>query len=229
VSIGDIGLPGITKKEARNFTGNTHGGMVCVKGQWYIFYHRQTNQQKCARQGCAEKISIEQDGSIKQVEVTSCGLNSGPLKAIGNYEARIACNLWGDHGTLDYNKVRLKETEYPYFTQTGVDRESNPDQFIRNMKNGAVAGFKYFNFDEDKPSSISVKIKGSGNGKIMVYTELNPFEKGDESNLVAKIDIKAVETISEMNSIITNVTGVKALYFQYLGEGYLDFISFCLQ
>lgn len=72
VSIGDIGLPGVTKKNARNFLGNTHGGMVCVKGQWYIFYHRQTNQQMCARQGCAEKITIEPDESIKQAEVTSC-------------------------------------------------------------------------------------------------------------------------------------------------------------
>ena len=228
VSIGDIGLPGVTKVKARNFIGNTHGGMVCVKGQWYIFYHRQTNQQMCARQGCAEKINLEKDGSIKQVEVTSCGLNSGPLKALGNYEARIACNLWGKQGTLDYNKVRLKETEYPYFTQTGVDRESDPDQYIANMKNGAVAGFKYFNFDLDKPSSLCVTVRGSGNGKMKVYTEMNPFEKGDETKLVATIDIKPVETWCEMKSNLENLTGTQALYFRYVGEGYVDFNSFCL-
>lgn len=56
VSIGDIGLPGVTEENPRNFTGNTHGGMVCIRGQWYIFYHRQTNQQMCARQGCAEPL-----------------------------------------------------------------------------------------------------------------------------------------------------------------------------
>jgi arabinoxylan arabinofuranohydrolase len=51
ISIGDIGLPGVTAENARNFTGNTHGGMVCVKGQWYIFYHRQTNRQKVCAAG----------------------------------------------------------------------------------------------------------------------------------------------------------------------------------
>lgn len=56
VSIGNIGLPGVTEENPRNFTGNTHGGMVYIRGQWYIFYHRQTNQQMCARQGCAEPL-----------------------------------------------------------------------------------------------------------------------------------------------------------------------------
>lgn len=62
VSIGDIGFKGNTV--ANNYTGNTHGGMVEINGQWYIFYHRQTNKQKCARQGCAEKLTIRPDGSI---------------------------------------------------------------------------------------------------------------------------------------------------------------------
>ena len=62
VSIADIGYKGNTIPH--NYTGNTHGGMVEVNGQWYIFYHRQTNKQKCARQGCAEKITILPDGSI---------------------------------------------------------------------------------------------------------------------------------------------------------------------
>ena len=62
VSIGDIGFKGNTV--ANNYTGNTHGGMAEINGQWYIFYHRQTNKQKCARQGCAEKLTIQPDGSI---------------------------------------------------------------------------------------------------------------------------------------------------------------------
>ncbi len=168
VSNGDIGLPGVTEENARNFIGNTHGGMVCIKDQWYIFYHRQTNQQMCARQGCAEKIEIESDGSIKQVEMTSCGLNDGPLRAAGKYEARIACNLSGKKGTFKYDKVVCKETEYPYFTQSGSDRESMPDQYIANMKDGAVAGFKYFDFSSGHPKNIDIEIKGKADGKILL-------------------------------------------------------------
>ena len=81
VSNGDIGLDG---RETPVYTlGNNHGGMVEANGQWYIFYHRQTNGTEFSRQGCAEPIEIAADGSIKQVEITSCGLNGGPLERRG--------------------------------------------------------------------------------------------------------------------------------------------------
>lgn len=124
--------------------------------------------------------------------------------------------------------MRLKETEYPYFTQTGTDRESDPDQYIANMKHGAVAGFKYFDFDADKPSSLCVTVKGPRNGRMLVYTEMNPFEKGDKAKLVAEIAIKPVEAWCEMKADLAKLTGTQALYFKYEGEGYVDFKSFCL-
>ncbi|MCM1026576.1 MAG: family 43 glycosylhydrolase [Roseburia sp.] len=219
VSNGDIGLPGVTAQNARNFIGNTHGGMVCVKGQWYIFYHRQTNQQRCARQGCAEKITIEKDGSIKQAEMTSCGLNDGPLRAAGAYEARIACNLWGAKGTFSYDRAACKETEYPYFTQTGTDRESMPDQYIANMRDGATAGFKYFDFDENHPEQISVEVRGRADGKLCVYTE-----PGAEP--VAEIPVTPSLSWKRFTAGLAKLEGVKALYFTYRGTGYIDFKSF---
>jgi hypothetical protein len=64
--------------------------MVEVLGQWYIFYHRHTNGTCFSRQTCAEAIEIKEDGSIPQVELTSCGLNGGPLLGRGEYPAYIA-------------------------------------------------------------------------------------------------------------------------------------------
>ena len=221
VSIGDIGLPGITKENPTNFIGNTHGGMVCVNGQWYIFYHRQTNQQKCARQGCAEKIYFEADGSIKQVEVTSCGLNPTPIRGIGTYEARIACNLWGKNGNFDYNKTRHKETEYPYFTQSGKDREENPDQYIANMMNGAVAGFKYFDFSKEAPERIQIEVRGTGRGVVKVSTE-----KGGAS--VANIKVEPSNANQSFVAEMQKLNGTQPLYFEFKGEGCIDFISFTL-
>ena len=75
ISIADIGYRG--NEKPLNYLGNTHGGMAEINGQWYIFYHRQTNRRKCCRQGCAEKLNILPDGRIEQAQVTSCGLNSG--------------------------------------------------------------------------------------------------------------------------------------------------------
>ena len=67
--------------------------MVKADGQWYIFYHRQTNGTEYSRQGCEEKIYIDPDGKIGQAEITSCGLNDGPLIGEGSYPAYIACHI----------------------------------------------------------------------------------------------------------------------------------------
>lgn len=220
ISIGDIGLDGVTEANARNFTGNTHGGMVNINGQWYIFYHRQTNQQKCARQGCAEPLVIDSDGQIAQAEMTSCGLNGGPLEGKGTYEARIACNLWGAKGTFAYVELHHKETEYPYFTQSGGDREENPDQYIANMRDGAVAGFKYFDFKETE--TVSVRIRGTGTGEIDVFTDL-------DQKPAARIPVHVSESWNDFSAGISVGQGVYPLYFKYTGDGSIDFDRFRLR
>ncbi len=214
ISIGDIGLPGVTADFPRNFTGNTHGGLVNVKGQWYVFYHRQTNQQMCARQGCAEKITILADGSIPQVEVTSCGLNLGPLPAHGNYEARIACNLWGKKGTFAYRQPHHQEPEYPYFTQTGTDREENGDQYIANMTDGCVAGFKYFSF-QGTEKRLTIIARGSSEGEVEVCSD--PKEAP-----MARIPVHPVDVWQDFSAELPRLSGTKALYLRYEGTGSMD-------
>lgn len=210
ISNGDIGLTGVTAENARNFTGNTHGGLVEVGGQWYVFYHRHTNQQMCARQGCAERITILPDGSIPQVEMTSCGLNNGPLPAKGTYEVRIACNLRGAKGTFGYTKAHHKETDYPYFTQSGADREADGDQYIANMKNGAMAGFKHFRFDGDEHE---IAVSGKGRGHFIV---------SDEENELAKVPMNDCAKISVLR-------GVHPLYFTYHGDDTAEFMTFTIR
>ena len=78
------------------YGGNNHGSMVQIGEKWYIFYHRQTNGTSFSRQAMAQEIQILPDGSIPQVEMTSCGLNGGPLVGKGTYPAHIACNLFCD-------------------------------------------------------------------------------------------------------------------------------------
>lgn len=221
VSIADIGFHGNTKPT--NYTGNTHGGMVEINGQWYIFYHRQTNRIKCSRQACAEKIYIEADGSIQQVEVTSCGLNDGPLTAKGTYEARIACNLNGKKEMVKSDEANKtdKHMELPYFTQTGQDRVCDGDQYIANMKDGAWCGFKYFNFDGTE-AQIRITTKSTASGTINVYT--------DRSNPpVASIAISESDNWSEWKASLTSVSGVKSLYFEYIGQGTLNFKEFAIE
>lgn len=222
VSIGDVGLNG--RREPLNYTGNTHGGMVEMDGQWYIFYHRQTNKQKCARQGCAEKITILPDGSIPQAEITSCGLNPAPLRGRGEYEARIACNLWAKGGkTFAYLKTFEKDKKklHPYFTQSGEDREGDGDQYIANMRDGATAGYKYFDFDG--LNTVTVSLRGQGEGQMEV--RLRPDEAP-----IALFSVHPGAAWKQFTGTVnTPVSGKQALYFTYSGEGYVDFNSFTLE
>lgn len=220
ISIGDIGYQG--NQEPVNYTGNTHGGMVEVTGQWYIFYHRQTNKQKCCRQGCAEKLTILPDGAISQAEITSCGLNEGPLQGVGSYEARIACHLTSAQGTFAYEQGSAKDKKaiHPFFTQSGTDREDQGDQYIANLRDGSTAGFKYFVLEN--PKTVTVRVRGQGVGQIEVRLGLTAdpvafiqvSTGADWDIFTGKFDVES--------------EGVYPLYFTYTGNGYVDFAEFSL-
>ncbi len=223
VDQGDMFLNGNEdESKALNYLGNTHGGMLKIGEQWYIFYHRQTNRHSYSRQACAEKLVRNPDGSFQQAEVTSCGLNDGPLKAEGRYEARIACNLWSKNGVGRYDGSSPKKrlADHPYFTQTGKDREENGDQYIANMQDGAVAGFKYFQFDG--PKKILVELGGTADGQMEVSD--NPEFKN-----VTSIPVSLKGGIASFGSRLDVGAGVKPLYFRFVGTGAVDFHAFELQ
>lgn len=216
VDLGDLYMGNTDESHASNYLGNTHGGMLKLKDQWYIFYHRHTNRHGYSRQACAEKLTRTEDGRFLQAEVTSCGLNDGPLEGQGRYEARIACSLWSKQGTGRYDipNPRKVYAEHPYFTQSGSDRTKNGDQYIANMRDGAVAGFKYFRISGAK--TISLETRGSGSGVMEVSASQ------DFSSLCAAIPIGGGEVP------LTLEDGVYPLYFRFSGTGAIDFIAFIL-
>jgi hypothetical protein len=219
ISIGDVFLDGRNRENALNYLGNTHGSIEYVNGQWYVFYHRQTNLNQFSRQACAEPINIEQDGSIRQVELTSCGLNGGPLAGRGSYEARIACNLRSGNGVFAYGMVKPENTEHPYFTQEFLNGDETPVQYIANMRDKSMAGFKYF--EMDGAEKISLLVRGAAGGSIIVSMET-------DTDPIARIEIKPGSDWYEIAAPLLPVFGKHALYFIYHGNGSLDFKQFKL-
>ena len=136
VSNGDVGINGRKSDDKLNMTGTTHGSIIEVKGQWYVFYHRLTHKSDYSRQACAEKITIEPDGSIRQVEITSCGLNDGPLRGEGTYPAGICCNL--TNGRMPHGCNSVYPIAFPNVTNLGEER------FIGEIEDGTLIGYKYF-------------------------------------------------------------------------------------
>ena len=221
VSCGDIGLNGATDpNHAKNDTGNTHGSLIEIEGKYYIFYHRHSNRKQSSRQGCAEEIRFE-DGRFYQAEMTSCGLNGGPLEGKGEYGTFCACNLYGPAGTRFLSMIKRPVFGLPYLTQDGGDRVGGPDQYIANMCNGAVAGFKYFDLADT--TKIRINIKGRAEGVVEVATK-----EGGEP--VAKIKIGAVREKHGFSARFNKPLGEKdALFFTFKGKGSFNFYTFELK
>lgn len=170
VSNGDIGYNGRTESEKLNMTGTTHGSIIEINNQWYVFYHRLTHKSDYSRQACAEKIYIDSDGNIAQVEVTSCGLNDEPLKAEGEYPSIIACNITNGH--MPHGSNSIYTFPFPNVTNIGDER------FIAEVENETLIGYKYFKFSGNKNISVTIR-KETENNKVKLEAPKRIDERCD--------------------------------------------------
>ena len=105
----------------------------------------------------------------------------------------------------------------PYFTQSGKDRESDPDQYISNFSDGSVAVFKYF--DVQTLTRLGVVYKGRGQGILKVFDI--------EDSLITELRIEKTETIKVVSSKVNPFKkGKQLLKFVFEGKGHFDFIAF---
>ncbi len=195
------------------YGANNHGSMVQIKDDWYIFYHRQTNGTWYSRQGCAEKLTILPDGSIPQVEITSCGLNGGPLAGKGEYPAYLACHLFYEKPSMYVGDSRA-----PKVMQDGRDGDEEIG-YIGNIQDTATAGFKYFDCQDVK--EIRIQTRGYGDGEFEVKTAW-------DGEVLARIKIQYTNVWEEYTAPIAIPDGVQAIYITYRGGGNVALCSFAL-
>ena len=168
--------------------GNDHGSVCNINGQWYIFYHRMTNNTIMSRRACVEKIEILPDGTIPTVEMTSLGFEDS-LDPFKPYPADIACVLKGG----------CFITEKDIFTRS-----------IVNITHGNIIGYKYFDFGEDfssKTMKIALKVRGMGTvTKVAVYAD-----DYENSEPVGYVDIGTGDGV--YTGVIKSLTGRHSIYF----------------
>lgn len=213
VSNGDIGLNG--RKKPVYTLGNNHGGLVQANGEWYVFYHRQTNGTEFSRQGCAEKILFLEDGSIQQTEITSCGLNDGPLSGSGVYPAVIACHLTSltTMDKIDYENPIMK-------AQTRITEQQNIS-YVTAIKNGTVLGYKYFAIDSDAVAALGLELRGEFIGEIKICITDNCDVLLGRKKMCLRKDMWENVSIP----VKFQKSGRYALYFIFEGDGNLDMKS----
>ncbi len=199
------------------YGGNNHGSIIEINSVWYVFYHRHTNGTNFSRQACAERIEIGKNGKIKQVEMTSCGLNDGPLLGEGEYPSYLACNLFCNLESLytDFTGSWMNN-DFPKITQDGRDGDEEIG-YIQNMKNGATAGFKYFNLKE--VSKIRIWTRGYCRGTFEIRTVW-------DGPVLAEIPIQLDNVWKAYESEISMPEGKQAIYLTYKGGGSASLKSF---
>ncbi len=202
------------------YGGNNHGSIVEIEGAHYVFYHRHTNGTAFSRQGCLEEIEIAADGTIAQVEMTSCGSINKPLDGKGEYPAYLACNLFCNEESVytDWTGSWMNN-QFPKITQDGRDGDEEVG-YIANMKDSATAGFKYFACEGI--TQVKIKVRGYCSGKFEVKTAWDGEPLGS-------IRVGFSNIWQEYASKIAIPDGVQALYFTYKGNGSASLASFTLE
>ncbi len=203
---------GFDDKPAYYF-GNNHGSLVKINDDYYIFGHRHTHTSQYQRQGVAEKITMNEDGTFNQAEMTSCGLNGKPLSCHETYPAYIACVLMSGSGAGELGKVDNE-------LHPRISMDENMESYIVNMQDKAICGFKYFDFKD--VGSIRIEVQSTASGMFEVYNDLNQAP-------IASIQVDDTDTWKWYESLVNIDDGVYPLYFRYIGKGKAKFKEFSIQ
>ena len=215
-------------------SGNTHGSICEVNGQWYVFYHRQSGLNEFARQAMVAPIEVaveEGEGgkvSISEGEYNSEGFSLDGLDPLEHHSAGIACWYTGP-------KVAVHEWPNNVFSGSyiassyGTDDKMEAPYDLRNNTNevvnntdGSIVGYKYFNFTstngKDKVQLLLRLVPEGVDGTIQVMADSPWASRGGK--LLGTIELKAdmPGTPTELSVALPELgqlTGKHALYFTF--------------
>ena len=97
----------------------------------------------------------------------------------------------------------------------------NGDQYIANMRDGSVAGFRYFAFADIK--AIEIEISGQASGRMLVANT------PDFAEPTACLAVKVEGDRRSFRTPMRPISGTQPLYFRFDGTGSLNFHVFTLE
>ena len=220
-----------------NVSGNTHGSICEINGQWYVFYHRQSGLNEFARQAMVAPITVNvEEGpggkvTISEGEYNSEGFALNGLDPLEPHSAGIAC--WytgpkvGEHQWPN-NIFYGSYVESSYGTEDKFDApydlRNNTNRVINNT-DGSIVGYKYFNFSEThgkKGLQLLLTLIPAGiDGTIEVMADRPWASQGGKSlgKLQLKRDMPQESTqLSVDLPALQELDGKHALFFLFASE-----------
>ena len=200
-----------------NVSGNTHGSICDIKGQWYVFYHRQTGLNEFARQAMVAPITVKVEAGeggkveISEGEYTSEGFALNGLDPLERHSAGIACwytgpkvavhewpnnTFYGSYVEAGYGGTADMSVEQALAStdklKAPYDLRYNTNAVVNNT-DGSIVGYKYFDFSKTqgrKDVKLLLNLVPEGiDGTIRVMIDRPWASQGGK--LLATIPLKA--------------------------------------
>lgn len=118
-------------------TWNNHGSIAEYRGQWYVFYHRSSQNGNYSRRLCIEPISFAEDGTIREVLPTTQGVEP-PISAKVEIAAADACRI--GRGAS-------------YITP---DKRASGEELLRTQAREGWAAYRYVDFQQSVNRAVLV-------------------------------------------------------------------------
>lgn len=165
---------------------NDHGSIECFNGQYYVFYHRSSRGGRINRRLCIEPITINPDGSIDEVKMTSQGPGApfGPGEKIMGYQA---CGLSGS---------------------CLIDADANHGESLQRISAGDTAIFRYVK--SDSPYTAA-NIECEGEGSVRIYLNGNCSGEGALKPGMNEIPVSAEAGQYELKVEFTSASDLKLI------------------
>lgn len=175
---------------------NNHGSIEKFNEQWYVFYHRPTNNSRKFRKACVEPITINPDGTIDEVEMTTQGALGRAIVARGVMQAERACFLSGS--------VYISSLETTDVTNEG----------LVNISNGDYVAYKYLDF-EKRIGTFKIKTSESKGGQVELRIDDPKGKVIGNCEIAPSVDNNPYNITS---CPVNEVKGEHALYLIFKGE-----------
>ena len=134
-------------------TWNNHGSIEEFNGQWYVFYHRSSQNGVTCRRMCAEPIFFDENGDIREVLPTTQGVEH-PISVIRPIAAADACRMggWGAASFI-----------MPDLCDPGAE-------ILTNLTGNGWAAYRYVDFDQPI-SRAFLTLESDGCGSIEIWAD----------------------------------------------------------
>ena len=217
-------------------TGNTHGSICEIGGQWYVFYHRQTGLNEYARQAMVAPINVEveegKDGkvTISEGEYTSEGFALDGLDPTERHSAGIACWFTGPTPWKGWKSPLYSGSyiEPGYGTADRFEQpyalHNNTNRMVNNT-DGSIVGYKYFNFTKThgrKNVNLLLQLIPEGiDGTIEVMADRPWTSQGGTllGSIKLKKNMKQSSTDMKVRlARLGSLTGKHAIYLKFKSE-----------